>query len=96
MSSDFTAHLRIQTDSSVNRGYARVSFPYGAGGTRGAVKAYTVDKSFTGHMYTEQGEIELTLNPNFAMDIAFNQQASTSLSKRERNESPSSQQRPSG
>jgi hypothetical protein len=80
--SDFTAHLRTQTDPSVNGGYARVSFPYGAGGTRGAVKAYTVDKSFTGHMYTEQGEIELTLNPKFAMDITFNQESTLSNSKR--------------
>lgn len=62
-----------------------MTFPHGAGGTKGAVKAYTVDKSFVGHMYTEQGEIELTLNPMFTMDIAFNQQTSTSLSKRQRN-----------
>ncbi|KAF2723824.1 glycoside hydrolase family 18 protein [Polychaeton citri CBS 116435] len=70
-SGDFKTHFRSSTDSGINGGYVRQTFPFSAGGTRGAVKSYSVDKSFEGNMRTDDGELRLSMIPNFDMEITL-------------------------
>ncbi|PKY09339.1 hypothetical protein P168DRAFT_324321 [Aspergillus campestris IBT 28561] len=80
----FNTHFRTQTDPSVNHGWMRLTFPNSAGGTRGSLKGSHITNNFQGHMHTDNGNVEVTLNPKFEMGIELNQESSTAIAQRER------------
>ncbi|KAG9759588.1 glycoside hydrolase family 18 protein, partial [Aureobasidium melanogenum] len=82
-SGDFKAHFRSSTDPAINRGFVRETFPLTAGGTRGGLKSYATEKAFEGHMNTNDGEVQLSMIPNFDMAITIDHTLSGSLSRRE-------------
>jgi hypothetical protein len=81
-SGDATVHFRSGTDPSVNKGFIRETYPFGAGGERGGLKSYQVDKSFDGHLNVRHGEVQLSITPRFNMEIDVDESVTGSLSKR--------------
>ncbi|KAI7511872.1 glycoside hydrolase [Hortaea werneckii] len=82
-SGDTTIHFRSGTDKSVNKGYVRETFPFSAGGERGGIRSYTVDDAFDGHLNVRHSEVQLSLIPNFNMQIDVDHSLTSSLSKRD-------------